>query len=85
MCSQVLEVFLDPPQCVSALLQLGNLVISEGHVDHTVHTVAVQNAGQGQEDDLSDTVHVLEKTQTQNEETHQMPFLIQNPKGIHKS
>lgn len=61
VCSQVLEVFLDPPQCVSALLQLGNLAISEGHVDHTVHTVAVQNAGQGQEDLLSDTVHVLEK------------------------
>lgn len=64
VCSQVLEVFLDPPQCVSALLQLGNLIISESHVDHTVHTVAVQNAGQGQEDLLSNTVHVLKKTNT---------------------
>lgn len=64
VCSQVLEVFLDPPQCVSALLQLGNLIISESHVDHTVHTVAVQNAGQGQEDLFSNTVHVLKKTNT---------------------
>jgi len=62
LCSQVLEVLLDAPQSVSALLQLGHLVISQGHVDHAANAGAVQNAGQRQEDLVTNAVHVLENT-----------------------
>lgn len=64
MCSQVLQVLLDPPQCVSALLQLRYLIVSEGHVDHTAHTVTVQDTWQRQEDLLRDTIHVLKHKRT---------------------
>lgn len=60
LSSDVLEVLLDAPQRVCTLLQLANLAVSQGHVDHTAHATAVQNAGQGQEDLFTDTIHVLE-------------------------
>lgn len=58
-CSQVLEVLLDAPQCVGALLQLGYLGVCQGHVDHAADATAVQDARQRQEDLLTDAVHVL--------------------------
>lgn len=59
--SEVLQALLDAPQSVSALLQLGHLVICQGHVDHAAHAVAVQHAGQRQEDLVTNAVHVLKK------------------------
>ncbi len=61
MCSEILEVLLDAPQRVGTLPQLRHLRVRQGHVDHTAHTGAVQHAGQGQEDLLANTVHVLHK------------------------
>lgn len=70
VCSNVLEVLLDAPQCVGALLQLGHLVVRQGHVDHAAHAVAVQHAGQRQEDLLANAIHVLrEHTQEKRRET----------------
>lgn len=57
--SEVLEVLLDAPQRVSALLQLGHLGVCQGHVDDVAHAAAVQHAGQRQEDLVTDAVHVL--------------------------
>lgn len=59
--SEVLEVLLDAPQRVGALLQLGHLVVRQGHVDDVAHAAAIQHAGQRQEDLVTDAVHVLRK------------------------
>lgn len=64
MCSQVLQALLDPPQCVCTLLQLGHLIVSEGHVDHAAHAVRVQDTWQRQEDLLRDAIHVLKPKRT---------------------
>lgn len=66
LCSDVLEVFLDAPQCVGTLPQLGYLIVRQGHVDHAAHAGVVQHAGQRQEDLLTNTIHILQKyTHTQ--------------------
>lgn len=61
VCSDVLQVLLDAPQSVSALLELGHLGVRQGHVDDAAHTGVVQHAGQRQEDLLTNTIHVLQK------------------------
>lgn len=61
LCLDVLEVFLDAPQRISTLPQLGHLFIRQGHVDHAAHTGAVQHTGQRQEDLLTNTIHILQK------------------------
>lgn len=55
----VLQVLLDVPERVSAGLQLGHLLICQGHVDHASHAPAVQHAGQTQVNLVSDPVHAL--------------------------
>lgn len=61
VCSDVLEVLLDPPQRVGTLPQLGHFCICQTHVDHTAHTAAVQHTRQGEEDLLTNAIHVLGK------------------------
>lgn len=62
---QVFQVPLDVPQCISASLQLGPLIISQSHVDHTAHPIAVQHTGQAQVDLITYAKHALQIKGTQ--------------------
>lgn len=64
VCLDVLEVLLDAPECFCAFLQLSHLSVSQGHIDHAAHSVAVQHTWQGQEHLLANTIHVLGKQNT---------------------
>lgn len=55
----VLQVLLDVPQRAGAGLQLGHLVICQGHVDHAGHAPTVQHAGQTQIHLINDSIHAL--------------------------
>lgn len=60
---QVLQVFLDTPQSVGALLQLSDFFIVQGHVDDAAHSAAVQHTGQAEVHLLADTIHALQTIQ----------------------
>lgn len=57
---QVLQVFLDAPQSVTALLQLSDFFVGKGHVDDAAHSAAVKHTGQTQVHLLTDSIHALQ-------------------------
>lgn len=57
------QVLLDVPQSAGAGLQLVDLVVRQGHVDHAGHASTVQHAGQTQVDLVTDPVHALRETE----------------------
>lgn len=59
---QVLQVFLDAPQSVGALLQLSDFFVGQGHVDDAAHSAAVEHTGQTQVHFVSDAIHALQMT-----------------------
>lgn len=57
--SDVLQVLLDVPQRPGAGLQLGHLIIRQGHVDHAGHAPTVQHTGETQVHFVTDSIHAL--------------------------
>lgn len=55
----IIQVLLDVPQRVGTGLQLGHLIVCQGHVDHAGHSSIVQHAGQTQIHLVTDSIHAL--------------------------
>lgn len=74
--SDVLQVLLDVPQRPGAGLQLGHLIIRQGHIDHAGHAPGVQHARKTQVHLFADSVHTLCDKQRQYD-YRQQPTLVQ--------